>query len=258
MKVVTYIVVVLLIAALAGGAYFFYFLHKPMALEYEKLRAGQPEFDKARRELAMCKEREKTESAESAWTGPAAELLRRGFNKEITEGKAEVAVSGNRVIVNLAETVLYTPKSVTFAKDSQPSLAMLAALLKDIRDKDISVGVATVPVPAQGKGRKRVPAKDARTLAAGRTLELVKYLVKNGVADDALIAAAYPSRMRDRGFKLKGDKVVIIISAPVTAGAPAAGAAKPEPKPAATPSTPAASSQIKTIPISTIPPTKVQ
>jgi len=258
MKVVTYIVVGLLIAVLAGGAYAYMFLYKPMALEYEKLRAGQPEFDKARKELAKCREREKTESS---WTGPVAEILRKGFNKEITEGKAEVAVSGNRIVLNVAETVFYTPHSVTFAKDSQPSLAMLALLLKDIRDKDISVGVATLPAPAQGKGRKRVPAKDARTLAAGRTLELVKYLVKNGVADDALIAAAYPSRMPDRGFKLKGEKVVIIISAPVAAQASAAGSEKPDMKAAASTKAtqaPAAAPQIKTIPISTIPPKKVQ
>jgi hypothetical protein len=258
MKVVTYIVIGLLVAVLAGGTYAYLFFYKPMGLDYEKLKAGQPEFDRARRELTKCREREK---AETAWTGPVAEMLRRGFNKEITEGKAEVSVSVNRVVLNVAEAVFYTPHSVTFAKDSQPALAMLATLLKDIKDRDISVGMATVPAPAQGKGRKKVPAKDARTLAAGRTLELVKYLVKNGVADSTLIAAAYPARMPDRGFKLKGEKVVIIVSAPVAAEPSAAGTEKPDTKAAASTKAtqpPAAAPQIKTIPISTVPPKKVQ
>ncbi len=257
MKIVTYLLVVLLVGALAGGAYFYMIPYKQMAAEYEKLSAGQPEFDRARRELAKYKEREK---ANSGWTEPAAERLRSGLARDISEGTAEVVVAGNRVVVNISEKALYTPNSVTFAKDSPQALANLASLLKDFKDREILVGDATVPAPAQGKGRKRVPAKDARTLASGRTLALVKYLAQNGVADETLIAASYPAKMPDRGFKLKGEKVVIVIAAPAVSEALPASA-KPDTKPAVstkTTPTPAAASQIKTIPISTVPPKKVQ
>ncbi len=257
MKIVTYVVVALLVVALAGGAYFYSIPYKQLAAEYEKLRAGQPEFDRARKELAKYKEREK---ANSGWTGPAAERLRTGLAREISEGTAEVVVAGDRVVLNISEKALYTPNSVTFAKDSPQELANLAAVLKDFRDREILVGNATVPAPAQGKGRKRIPAKDARTLASGRTLALVKNLAQNGVADETLIAAAYPAKMPDHGFRLKGEKVIIVIAAPAGAEAIPASA-KPDTKPAVstkmTP-TPAAASQIKTIPISTVPPKKVQ
>ena len=259
MKIATYILVGLLVVTLASGAYFFLSLYKPMAVDYEKLKAGQPEFDKARKELGKYKEREKLESG---WTGPTAEKLRAGLSKEISDGKAEVVVAGNRIVINITETALYTPNSVTFAKDSQQSLANLASLLKDVKDKDIFVGNTTMPAPAQGKGRKRVPAKDARTLASGRTLELVKYLVKNGVADETLVAASYPAKLPERGFKIKAKKTVIVISSPAMASMETP-APKQETKPAppakSTPTVTAGSAdpQTKSIPISTGPPKKV-
>ena len=259
MKIVTYILIGLLVVTLAGGAYLFLYVHKPMAVEYEKLKQGQPEFDRTRKELAKFKEREKQETA---WIASAAEKLRTGLNKEITDGQAEVVVAGNRVVVNIAEAVLYTPNSVTFAKNSQQSLANLAALLKDFKDKDISVGNSTMPAPAQGKGRKRVPAKDARTLASARSTELVKYLEKNGVPAEALIAGSYPSKLPERGFKLKEKKTIIIISAPAMAAPETPGPKQvtiPAPAARSTPTVTAgnAASQPKSIPISTVPPKKV-
>ncbi len=256
MKIVTYVLIALLVVASACGAYFYLVPYKQMATEYAKLKAGQPEFEKARRELNKFREKEKLETA---WTGPAAEKLRAGLKKRIDEGKAEVVVSGNRIIINISETVLFTPNSMTFAKDSQQDLAVLAALLKDFKDRDIIIGDATMPAPAQGKGRKKVPGKDARTLASGRMLELVKHLAKNGVTDEALIAAAYPSKMPDRGFKLKSEKVVVVISAPSVAEAASASSVQ-DAKPAVSTKpmpNPAPASQIKTIPISTVPPVKV-
>ena len=259
LKIVTYILTGLLVVTLAGGAYFFLYIYKPMAVDYEKLKAGQPESDKARKELGKYKEREKLESG---WTGQAAEKLRAGLSKEISDGKAEVVVAGNRIVINITETVLYTPNSVTFAKDSQQSLASLASLLKDFNDKDIFVGNTTMPAPAQGKGRKRIPAKDARTLASGRTLELVKYLVKNGVADGTLIAASYPSKLPERGFKIKEKKTVIVISSPATASTETPAPkqeTRPAPSARSTPTVTAGSAtpQTKSIPISTGPPKKV-
>jgi outer membrane protein OmpA-like peptidoglycan-associated protein len=279
MKIATTILTVLLVITLAGGAYFFLSVHQPMAVDYEKLQQGQPEFDKVRKDLAKIKDMEKQESA---WMGPAADALKKGLASDISAGKAEVATAGNRVIVNIAEGVLYTPLSVTFARDSKPALDNLAALLKALKDKEIFVGNMTQAAPAQGKGRKRVPAKDARTLAAARSAELVKYLEKNGVPADTLIAVSYPARQPERGFKIKDKKTVIVISAPSMPAAEASAskqetkpAAKPAPatqgtatnqatKPAtssqAAPTTPAgsAASQPKSFPISTVPPKKAQ
>jgi len=263
MKIVTYILIILLLVTLGGGAYFYRYMHEPMAVEYAKLQAGQPEFDKARKELNKLKEREKQETG---WTDAAKQALMKGLANEIAAFRAEVVVAGNRIIVNIAEGVLYTPQSVTFARDSKPSLDNLAALLKEFKDKEIVVGNMTRSAPAQGKGRKKVPARDARTLASGRSLELVKFLEKNGVPAEALVAASYPAKVLERGFKIKEQKTMIVITAPAPAPAsPEAAAPKQEAKtaPATQPTATASSaaspaSQLKSIPISTVPPKKIQ
>jgi hypothetical protein len=269
MKIVTYILIGLLVATLGGGAYFYLFMHKPMAGEYEKMKQGQPEFDKARKELSKFKAKEQQETG---WTGPVVEALKKGLANEISTGKAEVVAAGSRVVVNIDEGVLYTPRSVTFGKSSQQSLANLASLLKDLKDKEILVGNMTQAAPAQGKGRKKVPSKDARTLAAGRSVELVKYLEKNGVPSEALIAASYPAKVPERGFKIREQKTIIVISVPASATAEttkqetkpapvvkstATGTAAPAAK--STPTVTAGSPvpQPKSIPISTVPPKKV-
>jgi outer membrane protein OmpA-like peptidoglycan-associated protein len=271
MKIVTYILVILLLVTLGGGAYFYLYKHEPMAVEYAKLQAGQPEFDKARKEINQLKAKEKQESG---WCAAVVDALKKGLGSEIAAGKAEVISSGNRVIVNIAEDVLYTPMSITFARTGQQNLLNLATLLKELKDKEIFVGNMTKSVPAQGKGRKKVPARDARTLASGRSLELVKYLEKNGVSAEALVAASYPAKVPERGFKIKDQKTIIVITTPASVSpSPEAAVPKqetitaPSTRPAVTPVTkqtataPAAapSSQLKSIPISTaVPPKKPQ
>jgi hypothetical protein len=258
MKIVTYIVIALLVVALAGGAYFYLYAYKPMAVEYAKLQAGQPEFEKTRKELARYAGREKQETG---WIDAAKQALKKGLDSEIAAGRAEVVAAGNRIIVNIAEGVLYTPLSVTFARDGKPSLDNLAMLLKEFKDKEIIVGNMTMSAPAQGKGRKKVPARDGRTLASGRSLELVKYLEKNGVPAEALVAASYPATVPERGFKIKEQKTIIVIAAPASAS-PEAAAPKQEAKtaaatrPTATAAAAAPASQLKSIPISTVPPKK--
>ena len=253
MRIVTFILVVLLIGSLGAGAYLYLQTYRPMASEQAILKAGQAGMEKA---LKKFQDREKQERA---WIGPLAGMLQSGLSAEIASGKAEVVIAGNQVVVNLAEEVLYTPHSVTFARDSQPLQLRLAGLLKEIKDKEIIVGNTTQPAPAQGRGRRRVPAKDARSLAAARSHELVKALVRNGVPEVPLVAAAFSAKMPDRGYRLKGSKTLFIISAPAAAEPATVIPAVQQPAipgSAATGSAPAVqpSQQQKPIPISPAPP----
>jgi flagellar motor protein MotB len=189
-----------------------------MATDYARMKAGMPELDKAKTELKKLKERE---IRESAWVNPAIDILSAGLSDEIKSGKAEVLSAGNRVIVNISESALYMPGSYTFLKEkeSQPLLRKLDSLLRDerLKGKTIIIGNTTEAAPAQGKGRKKIPPKDARTLAADRSAVLIKYLEKNGVNKDALVAGAYSSQQPGIGFKLKSHKTVIIVENPLVA-----------------------------------------
>jgi len=169
MKIVAAVLAVLLIALLGGAGYFYLKVHQPMAADLAKFRSEQPQLEKNSRELKTRKDRE---AQETAWVAPTVDALRKGLAAAGIADNAEVAVAGNRVVVNIAEGVLYTPHSVTFAKDGKPALDGLADMLKPLKDLEIVIGNVTEAAPAQGKGRKRVPPKDARSLAAGRSVEV--------------------------------------------------------------------------------------
>jgi hypothetical protein len=114
------------------------------------------------------------------------------------------------------------PGSYTFSKDSQQLLLKLDSLLRgnELKGKLIEIGNTTDSVPARGKGRKKVPPKDGRTLAADRSAALVRYLEKKGLDPNMLVAAAYSPKQPEIGFKLKTHKTVLVIENP-PAGPPA-------------------------------------
>ncbi len=239
MKIVTYLLGALLAAALGAAALFYFSTFQPMSADYARLKAGMPELDRAKSELKKYKEKETRDAQEIAWIKPAVEFLGNGLDNEIKTGKAEVVSAGNMVVINIAEDALYTPQSKTFAKDTQTRLKLASLLKKDeLKKKDIVIGNVTEAVAARGKGRKKTPPKDALTLAAERSIELVKSLIKDGISQGSLAALAYSPQLSDRSFKIKNRKTMIIIGTCPTPPAspekpatqPAAGAQKPQPK----------------------------
>lgn len=258
-KIILYVLIGLLVVCIAGAGYYYFAVHKPMEAEYESLKNTKPLLEKANNELKKLKEREAKVKQETAWVDAGVAALGNALKSLVEGGKAEVVPSGNRIVINVAESVLFTPFSITFAKDGKPVLDALALALKEFNDKEIIVGNVTVPSPPTGKGRKKKPGKDARTIASGRSVELVKFLEKNGVSSESLIASAYPPKLPDHGFLLKDKKTIIVISPPAaakTTAAPAQQAVQ-----SAAPTAPAAApaqDQQKPIPITTPPPKKVQ
>ena len=236
MKIVTYILGALLAAVLGAAAFYYFTTAVPMTAENQKLKAGMPEFEKAKADLKKCKE---AEQKATAWVMPVLETAKREFDVEMKAGKAEVQVADTRVIVNISEQMLYLPGSVTFSADSVPMLQKIGNLLRNpaLKDREIIIGNMTLPVAAHGKGKKKIPAKDARTLASERSAALVKYLVEKGsINQESLVAAAYPAALPDRGFKITDQKTIITIQAPATIEmAGQKPAAVQQPKPASAP-----------------------
>lgn len=254
MKIFTYLLAALLIAALGAAGMFYYTTLQPMTADYARMKAGMPEYDKAKAELKKYREKE---AKDTSWINPAVEAWSAGLADEIKAGKAEVVSAGAMVVINIAEDALYTPDSKTFAKDTQTRLKLSSLLKKDeIRGKDIFVGNATDAVGVRAMGKKKVPPRDALALASERSMELVKAFIKEGVPQESLAALAYTAKLPDRGFKLKNKKTMIIIGT-FPAAAPAKVEAAPAPQqkaaPVVKPGTPPAAgaqpSPPKTIPI---------
>jgi hypothetical protein len=228
MKIVTTILIAMLVLALGAGAFFYLKIYTPMAADYTRMKAGMPEFDKAKSDLKRYKD---LETQEKGWMGPAVDALSAGLADEIKTGKAEVLTSGSKIVVNIAEQSLYMPDSYIFTRDSQQVLTKLVGLIvgEKLKGKDITIGNTTITMEPQGKARRRAPVRDARTLAADRSAALIRYLEKNNVRQDALIAAAYSSKKPEIGFKIKDRKTVILIENPPVA--PVLSAVKQESPP---------------------------
>ncbi len=242
MRILVIVLSALLLVCLGGAAFFYVSLYQPMSTEYAGLQSGKSELEKTRLELKKYKDQE---NKDKSWTKPIAEAITSGLNDEIKAGNAEVSVIGNKVVVNIAEHALYMPGSKTFTKESPQLLLKLESLLKNenLKDKNISIGNVTQAVSAQGSGKKKIPAKDARLLAADRSMELIKYLEKRNVNQDALIATAYSSKQVDAGFKLKDRKAMIIIENTLTAQLAAKQVPEPQSKQSTTASAASSSAQ---------------
>jgi hypothetical protein len=213
MKIVTSILAALLVAVLGAGAVFYLINYKPLAEDYTRMKAGLPAYEKANAELKKLQE---NEIKETGWIKAGVSALSTGLSKEIASGYVEVLSAGDKVIVNISEQALYLPGSYTFAKESPQLRSNLAVLLKRdiLKGKDIYIGNTTQTVPGRGKGRKRIPEKDARTLAAERSSALIKDFIKNGLDQDALIATAYSANRPVIGVKIRDRKTVILIENP--------------------------------------------
>jgi hypothetical protein len=227
MRIAAILLIALLLAGIGGAAFFYTQLYQPLD---EKMRTSIPEFDKTKAELMKYKSKERTETL---WATSLIEAVNAELGEEIKTGAVEVLFTGARVVVNIAEQALYVPESRTFAKESPRMLMKLETLLRSerIKGKDIYIGNATETVPAQTRGRIRSPQKDGRTLAADRSMELIKYLEKKGVTANALIALAYVSGEQTLGAAIKNRKTVILVETPpsalVVTGAKQASPAEP-------------------------------
>lgn len=215
-KIVTGILAALLVVTLGAGAAFYLKMHKPLAEDYARTKSALALYEKDSAELKKLQQKERNEMA---WTKPAIELLNAGLGDEIKSGNAEVFAAGALLVVNISERALFQPDSYTFAKESPQLRSDLAVLLKSdvLKGKAISIGNTAHAVPAQGRGRKKIPAKEARTLAAERSAVLIRDFEKNGVNPEALIAAAYSPKQPVMGYLIRDRKTVILIEKPPTA-----------------------------------------
>ncbi len=217
MKIVTSVLAALLVLALGAAAAFYFMTYTPMATDYARMKAGLPAFDAAKAELRQCqakaKAQEKKTAEEQAWKGPALVTLQLGLADAIKEGKAEVLDAGDRLIVNIPENAVYLHHSYVFQRHSPKLLDQIASSLKDDRLKglEVTIGNTTDAVPARGRGRRRIPAKSARELAADRSGKLVQYLERDGLNGNVMIAAAYSAHPPKIGTAFLDHKVIITI-----------------------------------------------
>jgi hypothetical protein len=227
MKIVTYVLIGVLVAVLGAAAAVYFLSFKPMADDLGRMKVMMPEFDKVKADLKKIRDKE---NSEHAWMAPAADMLTAGLADEIKADKAEVFISGDRVVANISEDALFMPDSHVFTPAGNQLRLKLYSLLKNdaLKGKMITIGNTTESISALGRGKSKTQSKDARLLASERSHMLIKDFEKHDVNTDAMVSAAFAANKPEAGLKLKTKKTMLIIdSAFAMPAAPKQPAAAP-------------------------------
>lgn len=104
----------------------------------------------------------------------------------VDSGKLQVVIRKGKMIVKLADNVLFAGGSAAVKKEGKVALAEVATALKDIKDRDFVIAGHTDNVPVKSA---RFPSN--WELSTQRAVEVVKFLAEQGVEAAHLSAAGF-------------------------------------------------------------------
>jgi len=140
-----------------------------------ELTATKTELDQLRRQHAQAEARMKT------FRDLALRL------KAMTDsGQLQVQIRKGKMVIKLADNVLFAPGNATLKKEGQAPLAQIATALKEIKDRDFLVTGHTDNAPIHSA---RFPSN--WELSTQRAVDVVKFLGSQGVEPKHLAAAGY-------------------------------------------------------------------
>jgi chemotaxis protein MotB len=105
----------------------------------------------------------------------------------IDSGRLQVVMRDGRINLKLPDNVLFPSGSKDLKKDGTAALLEVAAVLKEVKDRDFLIAGHTDNVGLRKGGR----FKDNWELSTARAVTVVKLLVDNGVAPENLAAAGF-------------------------------------------------------------------
>jgi len=158
--------------------------------ERDKLKNEVDELAKKKAKLLkeMKKEGEELKKARAA-----AEARERVYKQlmgrlqsMINAGKITVKPRKGRLVVQMSDKILFDPGKTKLKDDGKAALKQLAAVLKDVPDRDFLVAGHTDNVPIKTK-----QFRSNWELSAARGVEVVKFLQEEGVDPKHLASAGY-------------------------------------------------------------------
>ena len=107
--------------------------------------------------------------------------------KQLTDaGKLQVELRENRMIVRLGDQILFDPGKTELKKEGQDALRQVAAVLKDIPNRNYQVAGHTDNIPIKSKR-----FRSNWDLSTARAVEVVNFMVSSGLDPRRLSAAGY-------------------------------------------------------------------
>jgi chemotaxis protein MotB len=161
--------------------------------ERNKLKTELESMGAKRDELAKRLGATKKEIEDLRKARAAAEARARTFRQlmarlksMIDSGKLQVEIRKGRMIVKMSDKILFDPGKVKLKPAGRAALKQLAAVLKDIKNRDFLVAGHTDNVPIK---TRRFPSN--WELSAARAVKVVRFMQRQGVDPKHLAAAGY-------------------------------------------------------------------
>ncbi len=139
--------------------------------------------------LAEAKARlEELRKAQAAADARAAlfRQLALKFHKMIDSGQLKITLRDGRMVIELSNDVLFDSGQTAVKPDGQRALSEVASVLRTIPNRRFQVAGHTDNVPIETSR-----FRSNWDLSTARSVEVVRYLTKNGVRPDLLSAAGY-------------------------------------------------------------------
>jgi chemotaxis protein MotB len=108
------------------------------------------------------------------------------FQKMIDSGQLKVALRDGRMVIQLANDVLFDSGQTDIKPDGQKAITQVAAVLKTIQHRHFQVAGDTDNVPIA-----TAPFPSNWELSTARAVKVVRFLIQQGLRADALSAAGY-------------------------------------------------------------------
>jgi chemotaxis protein MotB len=147
------------------------------------------ESDTKGNELEQSKKRE----AELRKAQLQAEARAAQFRKLVTQfksltdaGKLQVEIRENRMIVRLGDKILFDPGKTDLKQEGKDALTQVAAVLKDLPNRNYQVAGHTDNVPIKSKR-----FRSNWDLSTARAVEVVNFMITSGLDAKRLSAAGY-------------------------------------------------------------------
>lgn len=108
------------------------------------------------------------------------------FQKMIASGKLRVRIVRGRMVVELAENILFDSGRADLKQDGEIALAEVAAVLKTIPGRNFQIAGHTDNIPISSR---RFPSN--WELSTARAVNVTRFLAEQGMARETLSAAGY-------------------------------------------------------------------
>ena len=179
--------------------------------KYEEDYAKYEETEKARLDSERA-----AKEAEAKWLSKAQEELTQTLQPEVAKGDARIQQADDRLVITLADRVLFDPGWIKIKPDGAKILKRVTDILKTLSDKHIRVESHTDDVPIAPKFRGRFPTN--WELSAARATSVVRHFVEqDGMNRDTFSAAGYadtkPVASNDsEGGRATNRRIEIVVS----------------------------------------------